>query len=164
MLDFGVARQLVANERSLTLIGTVVGTPAFMAPEQIMGQSADPSIDVYALGASLYCMLTGRLPLEAETPHELFQAHARQTIARPSSHLPAALPDDLDGLVMECLSQDPAHRPRDGAALLARLDALGLAAWSDAEAAAWWEAARVHAAEVLSGRSVSLTRARTAPT
>ncbi|HRE91629.1 MAG TPA: protein kinase, partial [Myxococcota bacterium] len=95
VLDFGVARQLGANERSLTLIGTVVGTPAFMAPEQIMGQPPDPRIDVYALGASLYCMLTGRLPLEAATPHELFQAHAQQAIVRPSCHLPRTLPEGL---------------------------------------------------------------------
>ena len=151
VLDFGVARQLGANERSLTLIGTVVGTPAFMAPEQIMGQPPDPRIDVYALGASLYCMLTGRLPLEAATPHELFQAHAQQAIVRPSTHLPRGLPEGLDNLVMDCLAVDPAARPKDGAALLSRLDALHLEPWTQAEATSWWEAARVHAAQVLAG-------------
>jgi len=158
VVDFGIVRQLGKDERGLTLVGTVVGTPAFMAPEQILGRPADARSDIYALGATLYCTLTGRLPIEAHTPHEFFAAHAQVTIPRPSSHLPAALPDGVDALVMACLSQDPAQRPADGAALLARLDALALPAWTQAEARAWWEALRLHAAEILGPATLDAAR------
>ncbi|MCC6621706.1 MAG: serine/threonine protein kinase [Deltaproteobacteria bacterium] len=149
VVDFGIVRQVGKDERGLTLVGTVIGTPAIMAPEQILGQPADARSDVYSLGATLYCALTGRLPIDAKTPHEFFAAHAHITIPRPSTHLPTPLPEGLDALIMACLSQDPTQRPADGAQLFARLDALGLAPWTQAEARAWWEAARIAAAEVL---------------
>jgi serine/threonine-protein kinase len=134
LLDFGIARQLHGDEANVTLVGTVIGTPAFMAPEQLTGAADAPS-DVFALGATLYVMLSGRLPFEPR-PGEHFTT---RTGGPPA--LPPGLPPALDALVMRCLAPEPAQRPADGAALLAELDALGLPPWTLEEAKECWAAA-----------------------
>ncbi|MCA9513563.1 MAG: serine/threonine protein kinase [Myxococcales bacterium] len=141
VVDFGVARLLADTDVHLTLAGVLVGTPVFMAPELLRGRPADPRSDVYALGATLYAALTARLPVEAATPHDLFEAHQREAIPPLGPRCDAALPEGLEPLVMRCLSFDPARRPADGAEVARALAAVPAAPWTAEEARAWWASA-----------------------
>jgi serine/threonine-protein kinase len=117
--DFGLARR-VDESPQLTMTGARLGTPSYMAPEQATGQSsaAGPSVDVYALGAILYEMLTGRPPFRAETAAET----ERQVIAQeavPPSRLNASVPRDLETICLTCLRKEPQRRYASAAALAA---------------------------------------------
>jgi serine/threonine-protein kinase len=108
--DFGLARRL-DNDTSLTRTGVPVGTPSYMAPEQAGGRvdAVGPAVDVYALGAILYELLTGRPPFRAETAAET----ERQVIAEepaPPSRLNAKVPRDLETICLKCLEKDPQKR------------------------------------------------------
>jgi serine/threonine-protein kinase len=115
--DFGLARHFDGGP-ALTLSGARVGTPSYMAPEQALGrvQMIGPATDVYALGALLYEMLTGRPPFRAETATET----ERQVIAEepvPPSRLNARVPRDLETICLKCLHKDPQRRYVTAAAL-----------------------------------------------
>jgi serine/threonine-protein kinase len=115
--DFGLARRLEADN-SLSISGARVGTPSYMAPEQAAGQSGfvGRPTDVYALGAILYEMLTGRPPFRAESTSET----ERQVIAEdpvPPSRLNARVPRDLETICLKCLHKDPHCRYATAAAL-----------------------------------------------
>lgn len=108
--DFGLARQVQADS-SLTETGQVLGTPGYMAPEQASGQtqSAGPSADVYAIGATLYCAMTGRPPFQAASIMEtLDQVINRRPV--PPRDLNASIPIDLQTICLKCLRKDPARR------------------------------------------------------
>lgn len=112
LLDFGLARLHGPNiGGELTRTGFVAGgTPAFMAPELWRGATADARSDIYALGATLYYLLAGVLPVEAETRGEFLQAHAGQELVRLSERCKFLLPDQLEAIVMRCLSTFAADR------------------------------------------------------
>jgi serine/threonine-protein kinase len=115
--DFGLARDLHldADTRRLTQTGVVLGTAAYMAPEQARGQGADPRADCYALGASLYEALTRRPPFIGDTTGELLVRLLSEAPAPPSRHAPG-VPPDLETIVLHCLAKDPAERyPSAGA-------------------------------------------------
>ncbi|MCC6624032.1 MAG: serine/threonine protein kinase [Deltaproteobacteria bacterium] len=135
VLDFGIARRLDADDAALTMVGMVVGTPIFMAPEVLAGAPADPRSDVWSFGATLYTLLTGVLPRE---PAELVAA--RKSVTPPSRRSGAALPPALEALVMRCMAPSPADRPANGAALVAELAEVDVGAWTEADADAWWAA------------------------
>lgn len=119
---------------SLTVAGTVCGTPGFMAPEAIRGEVSDARSDVYAMGCVAYWLLTGRRTHRAKTPWLLFIAHLEQ----PPAPL-EGVPDDLAAVVSACLAKDPAQRPADGAELARRLRACQHAGrWTTEQAEAWW--------------------------
>ena len=128
LTDFGLAR-LAEAERTRT--GLVMGTPAYMAPEQLAGGEADARGDVYALGVVLFQLLTGRLPFEADTLGELLRSTARGDppwIARLRPDLPAAAATALSACVARALrtSRDERHA---SARLLADELAQVRAAW-----------------------------------
>jgi WD40 repeat protein len=108
--DFGLARCLDLDGGS-TGTADVIGTPSFMAPEQAMGRgrAVGAAADVYALGAILYQMLTGRPPLVAPTPLETFQLVASEEPVPPRS-LQRGLPRDLETICLMCLQKDPSRR------------------------------------------------------
>jgi serine/threonine-protein kinase len=115
--DFGLARRSEAGP-ALTLYGSRVGTPSYMAPEQATGRAGaiGPPADIYALGAVLYEMLTGRPPFRAETAAET----ERQVIAEepvPPARLNARVPRDLETICLKCLHKDPPRRYATAAAL-----------------------------------------------
>src|SRR5207302_10092446 len=116
--DFGIAR--LSEGGTLTEAGTVLGTAAYISPEQAAGEPAGPESDVYSFGVMLFRMLTGRLPFESEQPMELVAMH-RDLPAPPVEIVRPDVPPPLAGLVNSALAKDPAARPTDGGALAAAL-------------------------------------------
>lgn len=123
LADLGLAR-IAAGAGTLTEAGTVLGTAAYISPEQAAGQPAMPASDVYSFGVILFRMLTGALPFAAADALELIRLH--RTAEPPSVEAlnPHASPA-LAALATAALRKDPATRPADGEALLARLRAEG---------------------------------------
>jgi serine/threonine-protein kinase len=119
LADFGIAR-MAAGEGTLTEAGTVLGTAAYISPEQAAGASASAASDVYSFGVMLYRMLTGRLPFESNNPMELVALH-RDSDPPPLTRFRADAPALLESAANAALAKDPTDRPADGAALLAAL-------------------------------------------
>ncbi|MDX6454205.1 MAG: eukaryotic-like serine/threonine-protein kinase [Gaiellaceae bacterium] len=117
--DFGIAR-LAAGEGTLTEAGTLLGTAAYISPEQASGEPAGAASDVYSFGVMLYRMLAGRLPFASNDPMELVLMH-RDTPPPPLTQFRTDAPPRLESTAMLALSKDPSGRPRDGTALLAEL-------------------------------------------
>jgi eukaryotic-like serine/threonine-protein kinase len=117
--DFGIAR-LAAGEGTLTDAGTLLGTAAYISPEQASGEPADAASDVYSFGVMLYRMLAGRLPFASNDPMELVLMH-RDTPPPPLAQFRTDEPARLESTAMLALSKDPSERPPDGGALLAEL-------------------------------------------
>jgi serine/threonine protein kinase len=115
VLDFGVAKFLhdTGDTANLTLTDATVGTPKYMAPEQIRGGGkVDFRSDIYALGAILYTMLAGgRLPIDGTTVDEIWQRKLTRDPS-PLRNYRSDLPDDLEELILCCLARDPAQRPQ----------------------------------------------------
>jgi eukaryotic-like serine/threonine-protein kinase len=122
LVDFGLAR--LAADEGLTAPGVLMGTPAYMAPEQVRGGSVDSSVDVYALGAVLFRCLTGRAPFSG--PHHI-AILAKAVLEAPPDvrDLRPDVPPALAVLISRMLAKEPRLRPADGAALVGELSAVG---------------------------------------
>ena len=123
--DFGVAKALSAAIPMAggTVTGMVVGTPAYMAPEQLAADpSADHRVDIYAAGLLAYELVTGRAPFSGSSPQATMAAQLTQMPDPPQKF--ADLPEELSAVIMHCLAKDAAKRPASAQALLAALDAL----------------------------------------
>jgi serine/threonine protein kinase len=120
LLDFGLARGKGVDMATLTRTGVVVGTPAYMSPEQFQALAVDERSDIYALGIVLYELLTARLPFTAPTPMALALKHIQEPAPSPRLQRPE-LPAWLDRLVLQCLEKDPARRFASAQALAAEL-------------------------------------------
>lgn len=114
--DFGLAKNLAAG-LGLTASGEVLGTPHYMAPEQALGQKqVSAAIDVYALGAILYEMLTGRPPFLGDDPLQVLLQVVSESPAPPRLLRPE-IPADLETICLKCLAREPAERYASAAAL-----------------------------------------------
>jgi serine/threonine-protein kinase len=112
--DFGIARS--AHGTRLTETGSVLGTAAYLAPEQVAGEDVTAAADVYAVGVVIYQLLTGSTPYGAETLTELLLRQQQEEV-RPLRELAPEVPAPLEYVVMRCLARVPAHRPPSAAAL-----------------------------------------------
>ena len=131
VLDFGIAKlrdeQGDITAMPMTRAGDLLGTPQYMAPEQIRGEKVDARTDVYALGAMLYEMVTGRLPFEGPSLMAILSKHLTELPVPPDLRRPdLAIPPPLCRVIMDSLQKDPAARPVTMEALSERLTALGL--------------------------------------
>ena len=114
VMDFGIARH-VRRSTALTEVGMVVGTPDYMAPEQLMGEVVDERADLYAMGVVLYECLTGVLPFAADSPLGIIGRKLNATPVAPHER-DAAIPLRLSEFVMRLLARDPSARPSSAAA------------------------------------------------
>jgi tetratricopeptide (TPR) repeat protein len=133
--DFGIARAVgrareatrlpdqveVDGPATLTGVGTTLGTPAYMSPEQALGGSVDHRTDIYALGLVAYEALAGVHPFGVRTPREMLQAHVEET-PPPLGARVAGAPAVLDAIVTRALAKDPAARPESAEEIVAALD------------------------------------------
>ena len=130
LLDFGLARQIV-NHHTLSNSGELVGTPSYMAPEQIFGRPLDGRTDLYSLGCTLYACLMGTPPFVKDDTTALLEAVAYEK-APEIDLLQPKMPRPVAILLAELLAKDPDARPATAEIVAARLGALG-AAGSSAE-------------------------------
>ena len=107
LTDFGIARAI--EQTRITQVGSVVGTAAYLAPEQVRGEEATPATDVYALGVVLYQFLTGRLPYEGSSLAELAVRQQNETPLPPSTYN-GEVPETLGAAVLRALEGDPNRR------------------------------------------------------
>lgn len=119
VLDFGIAKLAAdafegEDASAVTLPGTPLGTPRYMAPEQYEGRDLTPAADVYSLGVILYEMLTGMAPFTGTTLVELAQKHANEPPRSPRE-IVAAIPEDVERVVLHALEKEPAARPANAA-------------------------------------------------
>lgn len=141
LLYFGLvqAAGLPAEADRLTTVGSIVGSPPFMSPEQAMGKSLDNRSDIYSLGAVAYFVLTGRPPFPRDTAMQMLMAHAYEAVPPPADFQPS-IPDDVQDVVLRCLEKDPAKRYPDVASLEKALAACACAdAWDEEQARSWWQ-------------------------
>lgn len=129
VIDFGVARihdaDAGAKQRPLTVEGTTLGTPDYMAPEQARGNPPLPATDVYALGCMLYELLTGQPPFVGDSALQVMIAHIKDKpkllrAARPDLDLP----EELETLIAQCLAKNAAERPLNAGTLVGMLEAI----------------------------------------
>ncbi|NIN70691.1 MAG: protein kinase [Gemmatimonadetes bacterium] len=141
VLDFGLAKRIRADEsEAITAVGTMLGTPAYIAPEVVseMGP-VDQRADLYCLGGVAYWMLVGRPPFEATTSMEMILQHITSYPERPAVASEIAVPPQLDEVVMRCLEKAPGDRFQTAAELLAALRAIRFQQpWTHERASDWW--------------------------
>ncbi len=118
IMDFGVARSLRAA--GMTAEGMIIGTPEYMAPEQVEGLEADQRTDIYALGAILFEMVTGRVPFEGDTPLSVAYQHKNEIPLSPRK-LNSQIPEPFNQLILRCLEKEKESRYQTADGLLADL-------------------------------------------
>ncbi|MFI6256126.1 protein kinase [Micromonospora zamorensis] len=124
VVDFGISALVGESEKGPD--GTLLGTPAYLAPERLDNGQVSPATDVYAVGLLLYRMLTGRLPWQANTTTQMLRAHM-YTDPDPMPEVPG-LPDEVTDLVRRCLAKQPADRPATAEVARTLADAAGMLA------------------------------------
>ena len=143
VLDFGlvkITRPSMAETLS-TIDHTTTGTPAYMAPETILGDAdVDRRADVYALGCVAYYLLTGQLVFEADTSMKMLMHHLNTPPIPPSQRTELPIPRELDELVLACLEKDPNRRPQNAGELFQMAyNCRACEGWAQEPARAWWE-------------------------
>jgi class 3 adenylate cyclase len=124
LMDFGLARPVQRLEPGQTQAGWVVGTPQYLAPEQIEGRQPDQRVDVYACGVVLYEVFVGRLPFAGgDSAMDILMQHLKEPPTQPSRYW-ADIPRPLEQLLLRCLEKEPERRPAGAAAVLAELERL----------------------------------------
>ncbi len=123
LVDFGIAKLLegVGRRPGQTRFGTVVGTPGYMAPEQLLGMDVTCATDLYAVGVILFELLTGRRPYVARDEFELAQATMMTPVPRLREVLGPEVPEALDQLLSSLLAKNPKARPQSAAEVRAAL-------------------------------------------
>ncbi len=112
LTDFGIAK--ILSGPSFTATGAMIGTPAYMSPEQGLGQAGDERSDLYALGVLFYQMSTGQLPFDADTPLAVILKHVNEPIPEPQ-FINQDLPPELSAVIVKAMAKDPAKRYQSAA-------------------------------------------------
>lgn len=123
LADFGLAKRIALGTSAVASGGRLQGTPYYMAPELFQGKPASKPSDVYAVGVSLYYLLTGQMPFVRTSLSALAADHAEKPVP-DVRRLAGNVPGEVVGFLEDCLAKDPAARPRDGAAVYDRLRAI----------------------------------------
>jgi serine/threonine-protein kinase len=143
VLDFGLVKQEQPSDAPTLVTNNelTIGTPAYMAPEVILGDgTADRRVDIYALGCVAYFLVTGERVFDATSPMKLLMDHVQTEPCPPSRRADQHIPRDFDDLVMACLNKDPDRRPRTAEELSAMAGACKAAnMWDQKAARAWWK-------------------------
>jgi serine/threonine-protein kinase len=146
VLDFGLVKlsAQASAERIQTLMTSeqrTTGTPAYMAPEIILGETnVDRRADVYALGCVAYYLLTGQLVFEGDTPMKVLLQHVQEEPVPPSQRTELPIPKEIDDLVLACLRKDPNQRPQNAEVLLEMTCGCKTSdSWTSDLAKSWWE-------------------------
>ena len=122
VMDFGLARDHVRVESDgTTMPGMLVGTPEYMAPEQVSGGAVTPATDIYALGLILFEMLRGTRPFASSSTLDSWMRRAREGPERLSGAVPG-VQGRIDGVIRSCLEYEPARRPQSVSQLLRAID------------------------------------------
>jgi serine/threonine-protein kinase len=141
VLDFGLVKATwsMGEDDRLTSDGQITGTPAYMAPEAVLGEPLDARADLYGLGCVAYWLLTGERVFVGRTAMEVLFHHVKTTPVPPSERAGVGVPPSLEALVMSCLAKDPADRPATADWLAARLaECESAGEWTPARAHDWW--------------------------
>ena len=120
LADFGLARILSLSQQ--TTGSSVIGTPAYMSPEQGQGLKADHRSDIYSLGVMLYEMVTGHVPYEAETPMGVVLKHIRDPLPSPRTFFPD-LSESVEGVILKAMAKEPDDRYQSAAEMVEALTA-----------------------------------------
>lgn len=125
VMDFGLAKAVGAatDQKDQTLVGTVIGTPKYISPEQGLGNPADIRSDIYSLGIVMYEMATGRLPFASDNAVSLIRSHIYDQAMPPTQFNPK-VPQGLESVIMKCIQKDPNHRYNSPTELLTDLEAV----------------------------------------
>jgi len=118
IMDFGIARSL--RTAGMTAEGMIIGTPEYMAPEQVEGLEADQRTDIYALGAIIFEMVTGRVPFEGDSPLSVAYKHKNEAPIPPRK-INFLVPEPLNGLILRCLEKEKDNRYQTADEVLADL-------------------------------------------
>jgi eukaryotic-like serine/threonine-protein kinase len=121
-----------------TIEGVIVGTPAYMAPEMVLGQDVDGRADLYALGCVAYYLLTGEQVFNGDTALKVISQHLQAVPVPPSERAELPIPAALEHLVLACLAKAPQDRPQTAPQLAQSLDAIEGMTWGEEEARRWW--------------------------
>jgi serine/threonine-protein kinase len=142
VLDFGLVKHETTAAGEQTLLsgaGMTTGTPAYMAPELVTGESIDGRLDLYSLGCVGYFLLTGELVFEADNILRMIGQHLRAEPIPPSIRSGRTVPAALERTILACLAKEPAGRPSNALELSERLAAADLSPWSAEDAESWWK-------------------------
>jgi len=123
LMDFGLARPVTRLTPGQTQAGFIVGTPHYLAPEQLEGKEPDQRADVYACGVVLFEVFTGHLPFGGNNVMEIVLKHLKEPPAAPHEFWPE-IPPALERLLLRCLEKSPEARHADAAALVTELEKL----------------------------------------
>lgn len=147
VLDFGLVKDRTDASSDVRLTGDGAGaggTPAYMAPEQVLGdRDIDGRTDLYSVGCLAYWLLTGQLVFDGRNAMDTMMQHVQAVPVPPSRRTELAVPVELDAVVLACLAKDPADRPPTADALADRLRAVPLPEpWTAQRARQWWSVHR----------------------
>ncbi len=141
LLDFGLVQDIgIAGDDKLTMQGTILGSPAYISPEQARGRGqVDSRTDIYSLGGLAYFLVTGQMPFVRESVMEMIAAHLHET-PTPPRQLRPELPSDLEEVILKCLSKSPQDRYGSVNSLDKALAQCECAdAWDNDQAEQWWQ-------------------------
>ncbi len=125
LTDFGIVKLVGGQSMAYTATGALIGTPAYMSPEQALGQSGDERADIYSMGVLLFQMVTGQLPYQADTPLAVVMKHVNDPTPMPVSFNPN-IPESLQIIILKAMAKIPEDRFQTAAELATALRTVDL--------------------------------------